>query len=152
VTDLHRLAGDRLAAYDGQRYTRGRRRIVATLADIGEPATTPTILRHAQDLTQSSLYRNLAVLVSAGLVTKLSIGEEHAYYELSEELTEHHHHHLVCRSCNRVTDITLSKRAEQLIDKALAEIAGPIDFEIDAHRLDLVGHCTDCAARLPAAK
>lgn len=141
MIDLHRVAGERLKAHDGQRYTSGRRLIVTTLAEVGEPATAPTILGCTPGLTQSSLYRNLVVLVESGLVTKLSMGDEHAYYELSEELTEHHHHHLVCRSCNRVIDITLSRQAEQLIDKALAEVDG---FAIDAHRLDLIGQCIDC--------
>lgn len=131
---------------DGQRYTSGRRRIVHTLAEAGRPLTIPMILQHEPTLAQSSVYRNLAVLEQAGLVSKIALGDEHAHYELGEALTEHHHHHLVCRTCGRVSDVDLPDSAERALDRAVHEIAERLAFVVESHRFDLVGVCGDCVA------
>jgi Fur family ferric uptake transcriptional regulator len=91
------------------------------------------------------VYRNLAVLEHAGLVSKISMGDEHAHYELGEEITNNHHHHLVCTSCGTVSDVTLSASAERSLDKALHEAAAGANFELHQHRVDLLGHCANCA-------
>jgi Fur family ferric uptake transcriptional regulator len=93
ISDLDDIARQRLSD-DGQRLTDGRLLILRTLETADDPITIPTMLRTAPSLAQSSVYRNLAVLANAGLVSKISLGGEHAYYELSEEVTKHHHHHL----------------------------------------------------------
>jgi Fe2+ or Zn2+ uptake regulation protein len=131
---------------DGQRYTSGRRRIVLTLAEAGRPLTIPMILAREPALAQSSVYRNLAVLEHAGLVSKISLGDEHAHYELGEALTDHHHHHLVCRACGRVSDVDLPDAAERALDRAVHDIAARLAFTVESHRFDLVGVCGDCAA------
>ena len=131
--------------HDGQRYTTGRRAVLQTLAEVASPVTIPMILHRQPDLAQSSVYRNLAVLESAGLVTKISMGDEHAHYELAEELTQHHHHHLVCTGCGTVGDVTLSPTVERALDKALAQAAAASSFQLHDHRLDLLGLCAACS-------
>ena len=130
---------------DGQRYTTGRRVVLQTLADVAGPVTIPAILQMQPELAQSSVYRNLAVLESAGLVTKIAMGDEHAHYELAEELTQHHHHHLVCTRCGTVGDVTLSPSVERALDKALAQAASASAFQLHDHRLDLIGFCSACS-------
>lgn len=145
MSELHAVAQRQLVAA-GQLYTRGRQRLVEALAEIDGPATIPMILRERPEFVQSSLYRNLGVLHTAGLVTKVDVGEGRSYYELSELLTSHHHHHLVCRECRTVVDITLPVRVERSIDKGLHEAAVGEGFQLEDHRLDLVGLCADCQA------
>ena len=94
------------------------------------------------------MYRNLAVLEHAGLVSKISMGDEHAHYELGEEITNNHHHHLVCTQCGTVSDVTLSPGAERSLDKALHEAAAGASFELHQHRVDLLGRCARCVAGL----
>jgi Fur family transcriptional regulator, ferric uptake regulator len=130
----------------GHMYTRGRQTVMDTLAAIGAPATIPRIQQEAPGLVQSSLYRNLAVLQEAGLVTRVDVGEGRSYFELSELVTNEHHHHLVCRECNAVVDIALSPRAERAIERALDDAAENVGFELTEHRVDLVGVCADCRA------
>jgi Fe2+ or Zn2+ uptake regulation protein len=144
MDDLDEIALRRLQA-DGQRLTSGRRQVLHVLAAAGEPITIPQILEHHGGLAQSSLYRNLSVLEDVGLVSKISMGGEHAHYELGEDLTRHHHHHLVCVSCGKVRDVTLPERTERALDRALDEAASAEGFELQRHRLDLVGRCADCA-------
>jgi Fur family transcriptional regulator, ferric uptake regulator len=145
VTDIDDIALHRLRK-DGQRFTTGRQLILRTLREVGAPITIPGILRRQPSLAQSSVYRNLAVLEHAGLVSKISMGDEHAHYELGEEITNNHHHHLVCTQCGTVSDVTLSPGAERSLDKALREAAAGASFELHQHRLDLLGRCATCAA------
>jgi Fe2+ or Zn2+ uptake regulation protein len=145
VTDIDDIALHRLRK-DGQRLTTGRQLILKTLQEAGGPVTIPAILRRQPTLAQSSVYRNLAVLEHAGLVSKISMGDEHAHYELGEEVTNNHHHHLVCTSCGSVSDVTLSAGAERSLDKALKDAAAGASFELQQHRVDLLGRCASCVA------
>jgi Fur family ferric uptake transcriptional regulator len=128
----------------GHMYTRGRRAVMETLAAIDAPATIPMILQASPTLVQSSLYRNLAVLADAGLVSRVDVGDNRSYYELSEMVTNDHHHHLVCRTCRTVVDIALPVRAERSLDKTFGEAAATVGFDLEEHRVDLVGVCADC--------
>ncbi|MEZ5168751.1 MAG: Fur family transcriptional regulator [Acidimicrobiales bacterium] len=126
-----------------QRYTRGRRRLVAALSAGGGPVTITQILDTDPGLSQSSVYRNLAVLEAAGAVTRIVTRDDFARYELAEGLTEHHHH-LICGACGDVTDFSLDTRAEASLERALDRAARGTGFTIDTHRLDLLGTCASC--------
>jgi Fur family ferric uptake transcriptional regulator len=143
MVDVHGIAARRMSEA-GHMYTKTRRQIVDTLASLSGPATIPMILGAAPSLVQSSLYRNLAVLAEAGLVTRVDVGDDRSYFELSEAVTDDHHHHLVCRSCRSITDIALSKAAERSLDRAFVAAAGEAGFELEEHRVDLVGVCAAC--------
>ncbi len=132
-----------LLRQDDQRYTKGRRALVATLRAVGQPVTIPQILAASDGLAQSSVYRNLVVLEDAGVVTRIITNDDFARYELAERLT-HHHHHLICSSCGDVTDFSRDDLAEASLDDALHEIAAQVGFAVETHRLDLVGICASC--------
>ena len=140
--DLHTTARDRLRAGE-QRYTSSRRSLVEALATAGRPSTIPELLGGRPGLAQSSAYRNLAVLEQAGVVHRVVTGGEHARFELAEDLTGHHHH-LVGGTCGRVEDFTVSASLERSLEAALAKVADGTGFQVDHHRLDLVGTCTKC--------
>lgn len=137
------MARERLMDSD-QRYTTGRRRIVEALAGTGAPVTLPALLTIAPDLSQSSAYRNLALMEEAGVVRRLVHGTEHAHYELTEDLTEHHHH-LICEECGLITDITLDDRLERSLDAAFEGLASVAGFVPRHHAIDVFGRCADCA-------
>ena len=64
----------------------------------------------------SSLYRSLAMLEEAGLLSLHHGQGKVARYELAEWLSGHHHH-LVCLECGAMGDFELEARAEeQLLD------------------------------------
>ena len=140
--ELHATAADRLRA-DEQRYTASRRSIVEALHAAERPPTIPELLDARPGLAQSSAYRNLAVLEQVGVVRRIVTSDEHARFELAEDLTGHHHH-LVCSSCGRVEDFTVSPQLERSLDVALGRVADETGFEVDHHRLDLVGTCRNC--------
>ncbi len=142
--DLHHAIGARLDRAD-QRYTSGRRNLVAVLAAGGRPLTASEILV-AGGLAQSSAYRNLAVLEACGVVHRVAGGDEFARFELAEDLTDHHHH-LICTGCGVVTDFTVSDHLERSLETAMETVAATTGFAPDHHRLDLLGRCAACTPR-----
>jgi Fe2+ or Zn2+ uptake regulation protein len=140
--DLHASVAVYLAGVD-QRYTAGRRALVTALKAAGRPITLPDILAAVPGVPQSSAYRNLAVLEGAGVVHRVMGPGDFARYELAEDLTEHHHH-LVCSECGSVVDVSMPARLERALEKTLEALATEAGFEVDAHRLDLLGRCAAC--------
>ncbi len=145
VTEIHQTALARLGRLD-QRYTGNRKTIVTRLAGADAPLTISELLGSDPSLSQSSTYRNLAVLEEAGVVHRIVTAADHARFELTEEVTGTHHHHLVCADCGVVLDVTLPDRVESALHEALAEAAAAHDFTGAHHRVDLVGHCGACRA------
>ena len=127
----------------GQRLTGTRRAIVEALAHAEKPLSIPEILSAGPGLAQSSVYRNLAVLERAGAVTRVVTTDEWARFELSEALTGHHHH-LVCSRCGAVDDVRIPDDIESDLDRALEILAERAGFQLQHHRLDLVGMCSAC--------
>ncbi len=142
ATELDDDVAQRLRAAD-QRYTRGRRSIIAALQRSDSPLTIPQILDLDERLAQSSVYRNLAILEEVGAVTRIVTKDDFARYELAEDLTEHHHH-LICSSCGDVRDFALRADIEVELERALRSIARRAAFAVEGHRLDLVGVCSTC--------
>lgn len=148
ANDVHKLAASRLAAHS-QRYTRNRQLLVEVLIGSAGPLTIAGILEDGDDLAQSSAYRNLVVLEEAGVVHRIITSDDHARFELSEDITGRHHHHLICERCGMIYDITLPPEVENQLDSSLAAEAGRLGFRGDHHRVDLVGVCEDCAKNEP---
>jgi len=142
--ELHREAASRLAT-SGQRYTPTRRRLVDILAKAGMPLSLPDIVRGRRNLPQSSAYRNLAELESAGLIRRVASEDGFGRFELAEELTSHHHH-LMCSRCGRVQDLHIPTALERQLDRTLDALAREARFASVSHRLDLIGLCRTCAS------
>jgi Fe2+ or Zn2+ uptake regulation protein len=140
--DLHPTIHARLADA-GQRYTSGRRDLVEVLARSDRPLTAAEVGADG-GLSQSSAYRNLAVLEEAGVVHRIAGSDDFARFELAEDLTDHHHHHLICVSCGSVADFTVSDGLEAALESAMGRVAATTGFSPDRHRLDLLGRCAAC--------
>ena len=140
--DPHTLVADRLHR-GRQRYTGGRRALVTRLLGAGRPLTIAELLRTDESWSQSSLYRNLGVLESCGIVTRLPSTDGVARFEVAEELS-HHHHHLVCSSCGRLDDVELPEALEATLHAVTAEAGESLGYEVDEHRLELIGRCGSC--------
>ena len=70
----------------GQRYTSGRRLIVHTLAKLDAPATIRQILAYCPELAQSSVYRNLDVLIALGVARRVPVPlGDHGLFELADD-------------------------------------------------------------------
>jgi len=142
TTELHRVIGGRLRQAD-QRYTYRRHQLVELLYQAPHPMHIPDILSANPALAQSSVYRNLALLEQVGVVRRVITSDQHARYELAEDLT-HHHHHLICTSCGAVHDVVLPDDVEHVFDTTLVSVAAANGFTLSQHRLDLLGLCAGC--------
>lgn len=141
-SELHTIVADRLRA-DRQQYTRNRRAVIDVLDASDRPLTLQQILERRHDLAQSSAYRNLTVLETAGVVNRVLSSDDFSRYELAEDLAGHHHH-MICSMCGSVADFTVSESLESTLTAALEHVAVDAGFQIEHHRLDLVGHCLSC--------
>ncbi|MXW42867.1 MAG: transcriptional repressor [Acidimicrobiia bacterium] len=142
LLETHQQIEVQLAQQD-HRYTNSRRQLVEVLSKAGHPMALPNIVAADPALAQSSVYRNLNVLVRSGVIRRINTGGDHAYFELAEPLLAHHHH-LICMSCGAIQDIYLTSEVEMLVDRNLAEVALESGFTPIYHNLDLHGHCANC--------
>jgi len=143
TSTIHSTAADRLRD-EGQRYTTQRQDLVDLLVEVEQPLTIPQLLERQPGLSQSSAYRNLAVLERAGVVHRIAGSDGFARYELTEDLTGHHHH-LICSACGEVVDFAVSDAVERDLEVALHRAAQQAGFQVSGHRLDLVGTCASCS-------
>lgn len=125
------------------RLTRHRRSVLAALEHSPRPLTVDEVVS-ASAVPTSTVYRNLAELVEAGVVvrvTGLGGGDRH---ELAEQFSQHHHHHLVCTDCGMVTDFDPSPQLEKLIDREIDALLSTSGFAITHHVFDVRGRCREC--------
>lgn len=86
----------------------------------------------------SSVFRALVWLEARGDVQRIDLGDGKARYEASGE----HHEHVQCERCGDVSAVPVC-----IVEGASAEIERSTGFQLQGHRLVLVGVCPDC--RLP---
>ena len=143
VVQAHDSAASKLRGV-GQVYTKGRSELVEMLASIRRPVTMYELLDAKPRLTQSSVYRNLAVLEEVGVVQRVASSDDRARFELTEDIIGHHHH-LICLSCGGVDDFVVPPRTERTLDAALSKVIDATGFRAVGHRLDILGTCASCS-------
>ena len=144
--DVHGEVMRRFIKHD-QRYTSQRRLIVTVLSASDRPLMIQQMLKRSSSakkvLAQSSLYRNLVVLEDVGVVQRIFSTDDVARYELNDDILGHHHH-LVCSKCGDIRDVRIPESLESSLDSTLEKIAKRSGFQLDQHRLDLIGRCGKC--------
>ena len=138
--------GHRLARA-GQRWTAGRRAVVAIFESAQAPLSMQDLQDRARDgrVPLSSLYRIVSDLMAANVLVRLEFEEGFARFELVEELARHHHH-LVCVECGTVEDFEGPglPDLERAVDDAMRSIVRRHRFSVRNHRLDFFGTCATC--------
>lgn len=140
---VHEAAAARLLAAD-QRYTAARRELVEAMIGARRPLTIPELVAVTDGVPQSSAYRNVSILIEAGVARRIAGTDDHARFELAETMLGHHHHHVVCAQCGRVEDIDPSAALELALGDAASQAARQQGYQITEHRLDLEGLCPEC--------
>ena len=129
----------------GVRYTGGRQRVVAALAEADGPRSAAELHESiGPDVPVSSLYRSLAVMAEVEVLAQHHGSKGVTRYELAEWLAGHHHH-LVCIDCGTVGDIELSPALESTLHDVVETVAESGRFEAVGHALEVAGRCRDCA-------
>lgn len=125
------------------RLTRHRRSVLAVLEHSLRPLTVDEVVV-ASGVPTSTAYRNLAELVEAGVVVRVTGVGGGDRHELAEQFSQNHHHHLVCTDCGMVTDFDPSAQLEKLIDREIDALLATSGFEITHHVFDVRGRCREC--------
>lgn len=134
----------RLAAHQ-VRYTGGRRQVVAALAAADGPRSAAELHDDLSGVVPlSSLYRTLAVMADAGVLSPHHAAKGITRYELAEWLSGHHHH-LVCIDCGAVDDIELPDELETVLEDVVSRITARSPFLPTGHALEIDGRCQKCA-------
>jgi Fe2+ or Zn2+ uptake regulation protein len=86
---------------------------------------------------KTTIYRELAFLLSQNIIKEIEFGEGQKRYELEDFK---HHHHLICLKCRKVEDIEL----ETDLDKEEARFLKENGFKVVNHSLEFFGYCKNC--------
>ena len=92
-------------------------------------------------LAPPTVYRALEFLLEAGLIHRIDSLNAFMACELPQN--EHAGQFLVCRECNRVTEID-----DPAIDKLLAQKAKTAGFVAEKHSVEIKGLCVNCQKTL----
>ena len=122
----------------GYRITRQREAILKVLGEGDHHLLTAQelfegILESQPGTNFSTVYRTLELLLQEGIVRKVELDREAAYYELHND--EDHHHHLVCKECGNIQTTNFCP---------LDKLKGEDGFIPVEHRFEIYGYCRDC--------
>ena len=129
----------------GYHVTEPRRTIAGLVAGREGRFSADQLVREAsrvpRPVGRATVFRSLEIFESLGLVERVHLERGgHAYVACDPE---RHHHHVVCRRCGRTADVG---------DVGIAPIASAVEertgFVVDSHRIEFLGLCPDCRARL----
>lgn len=124
----------------GYRVTPHRLIVLDAVCELAGHATIADIRAKVKALDStinpSTIYRALAVLTNAGLVTATEMQDGHKVYRIAGEAS---HHHLICQSCGNVQTV-----GSEAIAPLLQSILDSYDFIIIADHLALKGFCQQC--------
>jgi Fur family transcriptional regulator, ferric uptake regulator len=87
-------------------------------------------------MNKTTIYRNLDLLASLGLITEHKCGEGAAQYEAAKR---GRHSHMICRQCGTMMD--LDSATMNLLEKRLLELHG---FKVELDNYPVSGICARC--------
>jgi Fur family ferric uptake transcriptional regulator len=132
----------------GGRWTRERLAILQVIREIRGHFFAEEVERKLHErghqISLTTVYRNLPLLVEAGIIRRACVSEEKKGGGSSYEHIwgEEHHDHLICAHCG--LRIEFSYPAIDVLQEAVAQSYG---FKLERHHLELIGCCTECQQR-----
>ncbi len=117
--------------------------IRSSILDILRSAASPLSPKEIRGLISlkkpdlASIYRNLSLMESLGIIESVDLGEGFRRYEMNRP--EIHKHHAVCRSCGKIEHIS-----ECGLQELENRIFKKIGFKTEKHRLEFFGVCAVC--------
>lgn len=127
-----------LAAFEdaGYRITTPRREMAAALCHQAGTFSAEEISMKIPTLGRATIYRNLKLLINAGIICKALLPDGSPRYSLDYG---HHHHHLICQTCGCVEEFR-----NPAVERTLRSISKEMDGELVGHRLEIFRRCPTC--------
>jgi Fe2+ or Zn2+ uptake regulation protein len=126
---------------NGQRFTEQRAAVFRFLRGSTAHPTADecftAVRTEIADISLATVYKALETLVSCGLATKLTYGDDSARYDSRTD----DHFHSRCTRCGMVRDV-----AGPSLDAVLPDFDLHDGFRVQGYRLEVVGLCRRCAA------
>jgi Fur family peroxide stress response transcriptional regulator len=145
-----RVMGAEAALRDrGFRLTGPRHAVLEVVRGVESHPTAEEVLRLVRrrlpGVSLGTVYRNLRLLVGAGLLKELP--GPHARFDANTRA----HHHFMCARCGRIIDVDATL-AEPHARALSARVASRTGFSITHHRIELFGRCRECQERSPGTR
>jgi Fur family transcriptional regulator, ferric uptake regulator len=136
-----------LLARQGYRLTAARRAILAVFAASDRPLAVEEIRARLVRPTPDrvTVYRNIHLLVRAGLLRVAGMAREGVRYTLGEQIAGHHAF-LVCQQCGRIDTSAGCPLPDQALTRLRRQLARAHQFQLVDHEVRLLGLCRSCHA------
>lgn len=127
----------------GFKVTHARLAILEIFAKSRAPITAENIYlglkreKENKNINEATVYRTLTNFEEAGILTRVDLRKDSAFFELAKE----HHHHIACLKCDAVEDFE-SKAIEEFL-RGIARNSSKF-INIKGHSLELFGLCKAC--------
>ncbi len=125
---------------EGFRMTKLRNGLIEILVDLNAPFSEQEmrgmLKKRGIAAHKVSLYRELALFESMGVIRSIHLHDHILRYELLVD----HHHHVICTGCKRIEEIKL----ECELEKEERRIAKKLQFKSMVHSLEFFGLCKNC--------
>ena len=119
--------------------TAPRRRLLTAIDDLGDHFTAEQLAHISPGVGRATVFRTLRLLQDIGSLCQVVLDDGTIQYRLA---AGGHHHHVVCSQCGKVTDVSNCD-----IATLLDEVTMRTGYEVDSHRLEIYGRCSDCQGR-----
>lgn len=91
-------------------------------------------------VSRATIYRTLDILVGAGFVRKMDIGDGRFRYE--NKLAQPHHDHMICIKCGKILEFV-----DQEIEARQISLSKQHNFKLVRHIHQLFGFCESCQSK-----
>ncbi|MDJ0763436.1 MAG: Fur family transcriptional regulator [Myxococcota bacterium] len=132
----------------GGRITKERISIMQSICNINghfrAEDVQAALVKDGNHISLPTVYRNLPMLIAAGIIRRTSIYEEVENHASTYEhvFGKPHHDHLLCSRCGKRVEFNYP--AIEVLQEAVAQEHG---FRLTHHHLELVGECADCLGK-----
>lgn len=127
----------------GYRLTKQRRAVCAYLANTDTHPTPYDVfaeISHSHpEISRATVYNTLNLLKQLGVITEISLGDDHARYETDINP----HVNLICLRCHSVTDYAEAPP----VDTLYTQIQEQTGFYPVTSQTEVLGFCQECRAK-----
>jgi Fur family ferric uptake transcriptional regulator len=145
---MPRKATEQLSEYlsgQGLKYTRQRDEILRVFVEAGKHLSAEELYERVKKtdprIGYATVYRTLKLLSGAGLAEERRFEDGFTRYEY-RTADGRHHDHLICTGCGRIIEF-----ANEQIEALQQSVAKKNGFQVQSHKLELYGLCSDCQKR-----
>ena len=132
-----------LLKQNGLTITEPRVFVLSVLKRSDTPLSVNEIMQKSKHtIALSTLYRVLADLSQATIVTTFSSPNQKLLVEVLDKERDHHHH-LYCESCEKVYDVSLGEEVEEMIETLISKIGETHRIDIREHSFEMYGTCNN---------